>query len=162
MKALRPFILGVLLAAAFFLYTSHRSGPAPSWISREPIQLTEAQAAPALDADEQNNVDVYKRVAPSVVNITSTVVSYDFFFGAQAQQGSGSGFIIDKEGHILTNYHVIDGARKLEVILANKKHYPATVVGGDKSHDLAVIQIKAPNLQPVTLGNSSNLQVGQK
>ena len=99
---------------------------------------------------------------PSVVNITSTVVSYDFFFGAQAQQGAGSGFLIDKEGHILTNYHVIDGARKLEVILANKKHYPATVVGGDKSHDLAVIQIKAPNLQPVTMGNSSNLQVGQK
>ena len=81
---------------------------------------------------------------------------------AQAQQGAGSGFIIDKEGHILTNYHVIDGARKLEVILENKKHYSATVVGVDRSHDLAVIQIKAPNLQPVTLGSSSGLQVGQK
>jgi S1-C subfamily serine protease len=90
------------------------------------------------------------------------VVSYDFFFGAQAQEGVGSGFIIDKEGHILTNYHVISGARKLEVILANKKNYPATVVGSDKSHDLAVIQIKAPNLPPVTLGSSSALQVGQK
>jgi S1-C subfamily serine protease len=152
----------VLLAAAFFLYTSHRSGPAASWITRDPVQLTEAQAAPALDAEEQNNVDVYKRVAPSVVNITSTSVSYDFFFGAQAQQGAGSGFIIDKEGHILTNYHVIDGARKLEVILANKKHYPATVVGADKPQDLAVIQIKAPNLPPITLGSSSALQVGQK
>jgi S1-C subfamily serine protease len=162
MKALRPFALGVLLAAAFFLYTNRASRPAESWITRDPVQITEAQAAPALDADEQNNVDVYKRVAPSVVNITSTVVSYDFFFGAQAQQGAGSGFIIDKEGHILTNYHVIDGARKLEVILANKKHYPASVVGADKGHDLAVIQIKAPNLQPVTLGSSASLQVGQK
>jgi S1-C subfamily serine protease len=162
MKALRPFVLGALLAAAFFYYTGHRSGSSASWITREPVQLTEALAAPSLDAEEQNNVDVYKRVAPSVVNITSTSVSYDFFFGAQAQQGAGSGFLIDKEGHILTNYHVIDGARKLEVILANKKHYPATVVGGDKSHDLAVIQIKAPNLQPVTLGSSSGLQVGQK
>src|ERR1700692_1921964 len=153
MKALRPFILGVLLAAAFFLYTSHRSGPAPSWISREPIQLTEAQAAPPLDADEQDNGDVYKRVAPSGVNITPPVVSYDFFFGSQAQEGAGSGFIIDKEGHILTNYHVVDSARKLEVILANKQHYPAPLVGGDKSHDLAIIQIKAPDLQPVTLGS---------
>ena len=162
MKSLRPFVLGILLAAAFFYYTSHRSGPGPSWVSREPVQLTEAQAAPALDNEEQNNVDVYRRVAPSVVNITTTVVSYDFFFGAQSQEGVGSGFIIDKEGHILTNYHVISGARKLEVILANKKNYPATVVGSDKSHDLAVVQIKAPNLQPVTLGSSSALQVGQK
>ena len=165
MKALRPFALGVLLAAAFFLYTSHRLGPAASWISgdsRDQLHITEAQAAPALDGDEQNNVDVYKRVVPSVVNITSTSVSYDFFFGPQAQQGAGSGFIIDKEGHILTNYHVIDGARKLEVILENKKHYPATVIGVDRSHDLAVVQIKAPNLQPVTLGSSSGLQVGQK
>ncbi len=162
MKALRPFVLGILLAAAFFYYTTHRAGSAASWITRDPIHVTEAEAAPALDAEEQNNVDVYKRVVPAVVNITSTVVSYDFFFGAQAQQGAGSGFIIDKEGHILTNFHVIDGARKLEVILENKKHYPATVIGADKSHDLAVIQIKAPNLQTVTLGNSSSLQVGQK
>ncbi len=162
MKSLRPLVLGILLAAAFFYYTSHRSGPGPTWVSREPVQLTQAQAAPALDSEEQNNVDVYKRVAPSVVNITTTVVSYDFFFGAQAQEGVGSGFIIDQEGHILTNYHVISGARKLEVILANKKNYPATVVGADKSHDLAVIQIKAPGLQPVTLGSSSSLQVGQK
>jgi len=178
MKALRPFALGVLLAAAFFLYTTHRSGPAASWITRElsgnanrelsgdvtrgPIQITEAQAAPPLDGEEQNNVDVYKRVVPSVVNITSTSVSYDFFFGPQSQQGAGSGFIIDKEGHILTNYHVVEGARKLEVILENKKHYTATVIGSDKSHDLAVIQIKAPNLQPATLGSSSGLQVGQK
>jgi S1-C subfamily serine protease len=125
------------------------------------VHLTEAQAAAPLDAEEQNNIAIYKRVAPSVVNVTSTVISYDFFFGAQAQQGAGSGFIIDKEGHILTNYHVIDGARKLEVILSNKKHYPATVVGADKSQDLAVIQIKAPDLQPVTLGSSSGLQVGQ-
>ena len=162
MKALRPLVLGMLLAAAFFYYTSHRSRPVSSWVSREPVQLTEAQAAPSLDSEEQNNVEVYKRVAPSVVNITSTVVAYDFFFGAQAQEGAGSGFIIDQEGHILTNYHVIDGARKLEVILANKKHFPATVVGADKSHDLAVIQIKSPNLLPVTLGSSSALQVGQK
>jgi len=161
MKTLRPIILGFLLAGAFFYYTSRRGGSSGSWITRSPVQLTEAQAAAPLDSEEQNNIAIYKRVAPSVVNVTSTVISYDFFFGAQSQQGAGSGFIIDKEGHIVTNYHVIDGARKLEVILNNKKHYPATVVGADRTQDLAVIQIKAPNLQPVTLGSSSGLQVGQ-
>ena len=80
-------------------------------------------------------VDLARKVKPGVVNISTTVVSYDFFFGAQAQEGMGSGFIFDKEGHILTNYHVINGARKLEVNLANKKNYSATVVGADKSHD---------------------------
>jgi S1-C subfamily serine protease len=162
MKALRPFALGVLLAAAFFLYTNHRGSSPESWVTRGPVQLTEAQAAAPLDSEEQQNIEIYKRVAPSVVNISSTVISYDFFFGAQAQQGTGSGFIIDKEGHILTNFHVISGARKVEVILSNKKHYPATIVGTDKTQDLAVIQIKAPDLKPVTLGSSASLQVGQK
>jgi S1-C subfamily serine protease len=161
MRTLRPFLLGALLATAFFLYTNHHS-PSQGGVTRGPLEITEAHAAPALDADELDNIDVYKRVAPSVVNITSTSVSYDFFFGAQSQQGAGSGFIIDKEGHILTNYHVVDGARKLEVILNNKKHYTATLVGADKAHDLAVIQISAPDLKPVTLGSSSVLQVGQK
>jgi S1-C subfamily serine protease len=162
MKSLRPFVLGVLLAAAFFFYTNHRSGSPGTWVTRGPVQLTEAQAAAPLDTEEQNNIEIYKRVAPSVVSISSTVISYDFFFGAQAQQGAGSGFIIDKEGHILTNYHVISGARKVEVILSDKKHYEATIVGADRTQDLAVIQIKAPNLKPVTLGTSAGLQVGQK
>ena len=78
------------------------------------------------------------------------------------QEGQGSGFIIDKEGHILTNYHVIADARQVEVTLHNRKKYRATVIGMDKSHDLAVIQIKAPALTPMVLGESRNLQVGQK
>jgi len=78
------------------------------------------------------------------------------------QEGQGSGFVIDKEGHILTNYHVIAEARQVEVTLHNRKKYKATIVGTDKSHDLAIVQIKAPDLQPMTLGDSSNLQVGQK
>jgi S1-C subfamily serine protease len=79
------------------------------------------------------------------------------------QQGAGSGFIIDKEGHILTNAHVVQGARaKLEVTLQNKKHFAAEIVGIDETHDLAVIKIKAPDLSPAVLGDSSHLQVGQK
>ncbi|HUA92812.1 MAG TPA: trypsin-like peptidase domain-containing protein [Terracidiphilus sp.] len=128
-----------------------------------PLHLTEAEAAPAYDAEEQNNIAVYKRVLPSVVNITSTALVFNFFYGAVPQQGQGSGFVLDHEGHVLTNYHVIEGAnRGIEVMLSNKRPYKATVVGVDKSHDLALLKIDAPNLQPVTLADSSNLNVGQK
>jgi len=80
------------------------------------------------------------------------------------QQGQGSGFILDKAGHVLTNYHVVEGANRggIEVVLSNKKPYKATVVGEDKLHDLALLQINAPNLQPVTLADSTELAVGQK
>ena len=115
-----------------------------------------------MDAEEQNNISVYRKNIASVVNITSRVMTFDFFYGLVPQEGQGSGFVIDKEGHILTNYHVIAEARQVEVTLHNRKKYKASVVGVDKSHDLAVVQIKAPDLQPMTLGDSTNLQVGQK
>jgi len=97
-----------------------------------------------------------------VVNVTSKAVAFDFFYGLVPQEGQGSGFIIDHDGHILTNYHVIAEARQVEVTLHNRKKYRATVVGTDRSHDLAIIQIKAPDLAAMTLGDSKNLQVGQK
>ncbi len=98
-----------------------------------------------------------------MVNITSTALVFDFFYGNVPQQGQGSGFILDKSGHILTNFHVVDGAnRGIEVMLYNKRRYPARVVGVDKVHDLALLQIDAPELQPVTLADSSQLNVGQK
>ena len=128
------------------------------------LQLTEAEAAPAYDAEEQNNIAVYKRVLPSVVNITSKSLVYNFFFEAVPQQGQGSGFILDKAGHILTNYHVVAGANRGIEVKLNNKHapYKAKVVGTDKSHDLALLQIDAPDLQPVTLADSRDLSVGQK
>ncbi len=164
MRIVRPFILGLLLAAGFYFYTTHHSSTSiPDWIAKpHQVELTEAASPPSVDAEEQINIDVYKKGIPSVVNITSTAVSMDFFWGPVPQEGQGSGFIIDKEGHILTNFHVIEGARQVEVTLHNKKKYPAEVIGRDRSHDLAVIQIKAPGLVPATLGDSKNLQVGQK
>jgi S1-C subfamily serine protease len=163
MKLIRPVALGLVLAAAFFLYTTHRSGSGPAdLIDRGKVEITQAASPAGVDSEEQNNIDVYKRVLPSVVNITSTAVAFDFFYGAVPQQGQGSGFIIDKEGHILTNNHVVAGARQVEVTLANKKKYKAEIVGLDQSHDLAVIQIKAVGLQSAVLGDSSQLQVGQK
>ena len=167
MKLLRPIAIGFLLAAAFLYYTSHHPGTIPLTSNREPlqnepIQVTQAAGAPALDSEEQNNVEIYKRVSPSVVNVTSTQMAFDFFYGPVPQEGAGSGFIIDKEGHILTNYHVVANANRLEVTLANKKKFKAEVIGLDRAHDMAVIQIKAPNLEPVVLGESRGLQVGQK
>lgn len=127
------------------------------------FQLTVANAQPAYDAEEQNNIAVYKRVLPSVVNVTSTTVAFDFFYGQVPQQGQGSGFILDKQGHILTNNHVVgENTQQLEVQLSNKHKYKATVEGVDKTHDLALLRINAPNLEPVELANSNGLQVGQK
>jgi len=84
-------------------------------------------------------------VVPSVVNITSTALVFNFFYGAVPQQGQGSGFILDKAGHVLTNFHVVEGAnRGVEVMLSNKRSYKAKVVGTDKVHDLALLQIDAP------------------
>ncbi len=164
MRIARPLVLGLLLAAGFYFYTTHHSSSsAPDWIAKpNKVELTEAASPPIFDPEEQINIDVYKKGIPSVVNITSTAVSMDFFWGPIPQEGQGSGFIIDKEGHILTNYHVIEGARQVEVTLHNKKKYPAEVIGRDRAHDLAVIQIKAPALVPATLGDSKNLVVGQK
>ena len=165
MRFLRPFILAVVLASAFFYFTTSRNGhlhPANGTSGPQQIEITEAAGGEALDAEEQNNIGVYRKNIGSVVNITSRVMTYDFFYGLVPQEGQGSGFVIDKEGHILTNYHVIADARQVEVTLHNRKKYKATIVGTDKSHDLAIVQIKAADLQPMILGDSTNLQVGQK
>ena len=165
MRFFRTLIFAAILVAAFFCFTTYRSGRLHSadWLSHpQRVEITEAAGSESFDAEEQNNISVYRKNIASVVNITSRVMTYDFFYGLVPQEGQGSGFVIDKEGRILTNYHVIADARQVEVTLHDRKKYKATIVGTDKSHDLAIVQIKAPNLQPMTLGDSTNLQVGQK
>ncbi len=164
MRILRPILLAIILAGAFFYFTTYRSGRLPNIGLGRPdkVEITEAASNGPLDQEEQNNIGVYRKNIPSVVNITSKAMAFDFFYGLVPQEGQGSGFIIDKEGHIVTNFHVIAEARTLEVTLHNRKRYRATVVGTDPAHDLAVIQIKAPDLVPSVLGDSKNLQVGQK
>jgi S1-C subfamily serine protease len=174
MKLLRRFFLVVLLVGGFWFVTSHLPASLDRFSlsnislfgahgSGSPLSLTEAEAAPAYDPEEQNNIAVYKRVLPSVVNITSTTLVFNFFYGTVPQHGQGSGFILDRAGHVLTNYHVVEGAnRGIEVMLSNKRRYAAKVVGTDRVHDIALLQIDAPNLQPVTLADSSGLNVGQK
>jgi len=165
MRSLRPILLALLLAGAFYYFTSYTRGGGgllPTITRPSKLEITEAAGPQTFDEEERNNVETYKKALPSVVNVTSTAVAFDFFYGPVPQQGAGSGFILDKEGHILTNYHVIADARQLEVTLPDRKKYSAAVVGVDRTHDLAVIQIKAPDLKPATLGDSSNLVVGQK
>src|SRR5277367_2924745 len=184
---LRPVLLVVLILSGFYYLTTrvgstsaftpwlHHASPAAAATgvpNTAPVnglngpmgnfERTQANAAPAYDVEEQQNIAVYKRALPSVVNITSTAVAFDFFYGPVPQQGQGSGFILDKQGHILTNNHVIDNAQRVEVTLYDKHKYKATVVGVDKGHDLALLLIDAPNLQPATLAESTGLTVGQR
>jgi S1-C subfamily serine protease len=180
---LRPVVLVLLLLTGFY-YLTTRGLPSgrllPALRDESPairtaslnspgdgqpggaFDLREASAAPAFDEEEQQNIAVYRKALPSVVNITSTAVAFDFFNRPVPQQGQGSGFILDKEGHILTNNHVIDNAQRVEVTLADKHKYKANVVGVDKHHDLALLQINAPNLVPATLAESGGLMVGQR
>jgi S1-C subfamily serine protease len=166
---MRPLILALAIAGAFFYFTTWRSNSRVSalhpanWFSQPAsVEITEAAGGEQLDSEEQNNISVYKKNIPSVVNVTSRAMTFDFFYGLVPQEGQGSGFVIDKDGHILTNYHVIAEARQVEVTMHNRKKYKATVIGTDPAHDLAVIQIKAADLVPAVLGDSHNLQVGQK
>ncbi|MFZ1916236.1 MAG: trypsin-like peptidase domain-containing protein [Terriglobales bacterium] len=164
MKFLRPLIFAIILATAFFYLTTYRNDLHPtSWLSRpQHLEVTEAAGGESLDPEEQNNISVYKKSISGVVNITSRTQTFDFFYGLVPQEGQGSGFVIDKEGHVLTNFHVIENAREVWVTMHDRKKYRATIVGTDQAHDLAVVQIKATDLRPMTLGDSTNLQVGQK
>ncbi len=118
-----------------------------------------AGSSRAMSPEGEQNIQVYEKNSPSVVNITNTAIAYDFFYNPIAETGSGSGAIIDTEGHILTNYHVVEGAQKLEVTLYDGSKYEASAVGGDAGNDLAVIKIDAPKskLKPIVYGDSSAL-----
>jgi S1-C subfamily serine protease len=165
MRFARQLLLAMALAAAFYLYTTHSGhflNPRNWFPGSHKLELTEAaQGSSPLDVEEQTNIAVYRKAIPSVVNVTSTAVAFNFFYGLMPQKGQGTGFVIDREGHILTNYHVVEGARLVEVTLHNRKKYKAEIIGLDQSHDLAVVQINAPNLTPAVLGDSRSLSVGQ-
>lgn len=115
--------------------------------------------------EEKANIDVYENYNRSVVNIdTKSNRSDMWMFGAEPEEGSGSGWVLDREGHIVTNYHVIAGSDYISVTLFEGDPFPAKVIGADPANDVAVLQINAPDelLFPVRLGESGNLRVGQK
>ncbi|MBI2080489.1 MAG: trypsin-like peptidase domain-containing protein, partial [candidate division NC10 bacterium] len=116
-----------------------------------------------LSPEERIVIGVYGKASPAVVHIASVALAYDFFFNVVPQTGTGSGFILDEQGHIVTNNHVVADARSLEVTLADGTKTPATLVGRDPNNDLAVIKINLPGrtLPVLPLGDSDALQVGQ-
>lgn len=118
-----------------------------------------------LGAEEQNNIAVFKAASPSVVNITSLGLERELFSRnvQQVPQGTGTGFVWDAQGHIVTNFHVIQGASGARVTLADQSHYAAQLVGVFPDRDLAVLKIEAPadKLRPLPIGSSADLQVGQ-
>jgi S1-C subfamily serine protease len=116
-----------------------------------------------LDVDERNNVQVYSAVNKSVVNIT-TEATEQGLFGEETSSGSGSGFVIDKAGHILTNLHVVESADAVRVTLFDGSQHDGRVIGFDAANDVAVLSIRVPaeKLVPVTFGDSSRVMVGQK
>ncbi|HYY58481.1 MAG TPA: trypsin-like peptidase domain-containing protein, partial [Pyrinomonadaceae bacterium] len=164
----RQILLIALLSAVFAAVSVACIDRFSSRFQPNTSAFTEAAPAgvtdPSLATDEQNNVEVYRAISPGVAFITSTTMQQGFFGDVEEGQGSGSGSVIDDQGRILTNYHVIEGAQRLSVSLGGDKKYPARVVGGDPDTDLAVIQIEAPReqLTVVPLGDSDKLVVGQK
>jgi S1-C subfamily serine protease len=158
-------VLSALFAAGAIAVVdrvANRFQPSGSAFSEAaPAGLTD----PATATDEQNNIEIYRALSPGVVNVHSTSYARDFFGFVEPQEGSGSGSVIDQEGNILTNYHVIEGATKLAVSFGGQKNYAAQLVGGDPDTDLAVIKLLERPKEPLTvisLGDSDKLEVGQK
>lgn len=141
-----------------------------AWGTADPSVVSLAETVPpgisdpSAVTDEQNSIEVYKSVSPGVAFINTTTYQQDFWGGVQEGKGNGSGSVIDAEGHILTNYHVVEDAQKLTVSFGGDKVYPAKYVGGDPDTDLAVIKIDPPatGLTVVSFGDSDKLAVGQK
>jgi len=137
--------------------------PSPIVIVATPTPLGDDVLAP-LDVEEQLVTNLYDRVGPSVVHITSQVVTVDFFYGPMPYEGTGSGFVYDEEGHIVTNYHVVKGAETIEVKFSDRQQVAAQVIGVDPANDLAVLALETLpfEVEPLTLGSSDDLRVGQR
>ncbi|TEU19014.1 MAG: trypsin-like serine protease [Anaerolineales bacterium] len=118
----------------------------------------------AVDVEEQRVIAVYQRASPAVVNITTQVLRHSFFFGLIPEEGSGSGFVYDRDGHIITNYHVVASTNEIMVSFGRDKELPAEIVGVDPLNDLAVLRVAElpEGVEPIPLGDSDALQVGQR
>jgi S1-C subfamily serine protease len=161
-RTIRLLAIGLIIGLGAYWTGSRYGQHIPTAVKA--VRPTEPTAANSLDATEAENVRIYKQASPAVANIVTRTVEYDFFFNAVPVEGAGSGFLIDADGHILTNNHVIQGAQTIEVILGDASHYKAKLIGADTRNDIALIQIdaKGHSLAALTLGDSRNLLVGQR
>src|SRR6202790_3652080 len=168
----------MLLACVVIILGAYWAGA--RWGQRQPIGvaalqpvgssargLSAADAAArdaALTDEEAINVRVYRQVSPAVANILTKATEYDFFMDPVPVEGAGSGFVIDEKGYILTNFHVVQEAQSIEVVLGDQSRYPAKFIGADQRNDVALVKIdpKGKRLVALQLGDSAALQVGQK
>lgn len=161
---LRTLILAAVLIGGFVYFArpnsflrQHSAVEGPLWTGPSVTRSA------GLGSDELNNIEIYKMASPSVAYITSTVYRQTFFYGLQAAKDLGSGFIINPNGEILTNFHVINGSQQVEVTLTDQSKYKATILVRDRVNDLALIKIEPKKkLTYLNLGDSDRLQVGQK
>jgi S1-C subfamily serine protease len=153
--------LGCLSVPALTPETGATAEPTTPAQTAEPVVV--APPDNALQNLQSQVEAVYAATGDSVVNISVTTLSYDFFFNAVPQEGSGSGFVYDDQGHIITNYHVIEGADDIRVTFADGTTLPGEVIGADPTYDLAVVKVDEDGypLRPVVLGDSNALRVGQ-
>jgi S1-C subfamily serine protease len=165
-------LLTVAILAGYWAGTQRQAASLPSpslvpaganaeaWLAET---ITPAVAPAALDTDERDVVGVYRRASPAVVNVTTRTVEFDFFYGAVPVEGSGSGFIVNRDGTIVTNHHVVAEAQEIQVTLADRSSYAAQLVGQDPLSDLAVLRIDPGDreLTTLSLGDSGQLLVGQ-
>jgi S1-C subfamily serine protease len=161
-SAIRFLALGLLIGLAAYWAGARWGQPQPTSVAALP-DLQQAGSAP-LSSEEEGNVRIYREASPAVANIVTRTVEYDFFYGPVPQEGAGSGFVIDAQGHILTNFHVVAGAQQIDVILGDRSQYSAKVIGGDARADIALLKIepRGKALKALPLGDSATLQVGQR
>ncbi len=129
-----------------------------------PVENANGPAMRRFSTDEQTNIGVYEKCQKSVVNIDTKTIVNVRWLGAQEKEGSGSGWVLDKAGHIVTNYHVVQDSDIVNVTLGEAESYPAEVIGVDPRNDIAVLKVNIDpdRLSPVSLGESDSLRVGQK
>jgi putative serine protease PepD len=163
-SAVRLLVLGLIIGLAAYWAGSRYGQHAPGSVQAVPANLPADERPITLDATEQENVQIYKQSSPAIANIVTRAVQYDFFMDAVPVEGAGSGFVIDTDGHILTNYHVVQGAETIEVTLGDQSRYKAKYIGADTRNDIALIQIdpKGRKIMALPLGDSRNLLVGQR
>jgi S1-C subfamily serine protease len=161
-RTARLLAIGLIIGLGAYWAGSRYGKPMPAAVGALPAPAEGSEAK--LDAFESENVRIYKMASPAVANIVTRTVEYDFFLNPVPVEGAGSGFLYDAEGHILTNYHVVQGAQTIEVTLGDQSRFKAKLVGADPRNDIALVKIdpKGRKLAPLPLGDSHNLLVGQR
>ncbi|MGH9713530.1 MAG: S1C family serine protease [Candidatus Acidiferrales bacterium] len=161
-RAVRLLAIGLIIGLGAYWAGSRYGQRIPTTVDALRLAVTGGERG--LDPTETENVNIYKQASPAVANIVTRTVEYDFFFNPVPVEGAGSGFLIDTDGHILTNYHVVQGAQTIEVTLGDQTRYKAKLIGQDTRNDIALVKIdpKGRKLAALPLGDSRNLLVGQR